>query len=109
MTDQRTYLAITPKGEAYFQHLLERGFVNIDPQQRVEWNILHDLMLQGVPVSLSEFLQEGRDTILGRTFSLLSERAHGRLAIEGYGHTLHELIKQGYIKAYRPSAAGKEV
>lgn len=107
MTKQLTYLAITPKGKTYFQQLVRQGFINVTPQQRVEWDILHDLILQADPVSLSEFLQEGRDTILGRAFSWFSERVHGQLAIEGYGHVLHLLIKQGYIRAFRPSA-GKE-
>lgn len=106
---QPTYLAVTPKGEEYFRQLVATGFTHISPQQRVEWDILHDLTLLDDPVPMSEFLAEGRDTILGRTFSRLSERAHGQLALEGYGHALHSLIKQGYIRAFRPSTAGKEV
>ncbi len=97
---QDTYLAITPKGEKYFQQMVEVGYLNLPMRQHIEWDILHDLMGQGT-IKLDDFLAEGRDTILGRTFSRLSERVAGQLAIEGYGKTLHSLIVQRYIKAFR--------
>lgn len=100
-TQQPIYLATTPEGEKYFEQLVAVGYVNLQTTQRVEWNILHDLILQGDPVKMGTFLAEGRDTILGRAFSSLSERPHGQLALEGYGKTLHRLIKEGYIKAFK--------
>jgi len=104
---QPTYLAITPKGEKYLRQLVEVGYVNLPLAQRVEWNILHDFT--GDPIPMQAFLAEGRDTILGRTFARLSERTQGQLAIEGYGKTLHSLIKQSYIRAFRLETPPKEV
>jgi len=100
MAKQTTYLGITPKGERYFQQLVDVGYPNLHSEKRAEWDILHDLMLLGGPVAMSPFLVGG-DTILGRAFAHLSERPRGQLIIEGYGKTLHSLIKQGYIGAFR--------
>jgi len=100
MTDQPIYLSITPKGERYFQQLVTEGFTKIKPTQRIEWDILHDLVLSGEEVRMDNFLAEGRSSILGRTFSRLSESTHGLPVIEWYGKTLHSLIKQGYVRAF---------
>ncbi len=97
---QTIYLAVTPKGEKYFDQMVATGYVNLPTTQSVEWNILHDLTLQG-PTRMDTFLTEGRSTILGRKFEFFSGRVHGQLAIEGYGKTLHSLITQGYVRAYR--------
>ena len=97
-------LVITPKGERYFQGMTETGFVNLKTmEQRIEWNILHDLLLQNEDaegIKMSSFLMTGRDTILGRRFASFSEGEPGMLAMKGYGNTLRRLIKEGYIKAW---------
>jgi len=87
-----TYLSLTPKGETYFRQMVEVGFTKLRGQQHFEWDVLHDLSLQGDDVNMSAFLAEGRDTILGRIFAQSSETTTAH-----YGKTLHSLISQGYI------------
>lgn len=98
---QPIYLAITPKGNQYFQQMVAVGYLNISMHQKTEWDILHDLILRGEPIAMSTFLTEGRDSILGRAFASLSERPHGQLVIDHYGKTLHSLIKQGHVRAFK--------
>ena len=80
------------------------GYTNLSITQQVEWDILHDLILQGGKAWLRSFLAEGRDSILGRTFAQISERPQGRQLTEYYGKTLHSLIKQRYIRAFKKEA-----
>lgn len=107
-TKQPTYIAITPGGEKHLQQMVAVGYTNLPMAQQVEWDILHDLILQGGKVWLRLFLAEGRDSTLGRTFAQLSERPHGRQLTEYYGKTLHNLIKQGHIKAFRKETQPEE-
>jgi len=100
-TTKPTYLDITPEGAKYFQQMIAVGYTNLLASQRIEWNILHDLSSAGEPVRMSTFLAEGRDSALGQVFSLLSERAQQPLVLKSYGTTLHRLITQKYVKAYR--------
>lgn len=100
-TEQPIYIAITSEGEKHLQQMVAVGYINLSMAQQVEWDILHDLILQGGKAWLRSFLAEGRDTLLGRTFAQISERPHGRQLTEYYGKTLHSLIKQGYIRAFR--------
>lgn len=97
-------LAITEKGDRYFQELVSTGFTALPTwEQRTEWDVLHDLILYGrgsEGVRLTEFFVERPTTIIGRKFLAFSEGEKGQMAKESYGRTLRRLITEGYIKSW---------
>lgn len=99
-------LAITPKGESYYQKLVDKGYLKVNIEQRTEWDILQDLIYGGSSmgydgIKLADFLAERQGTILGRKLQFFAARGErGQIAAESYGRTLHRLIKEGYVKSW---------
>jgi len=99
---QDIHIAITPKGENYYQELVAIGYTNISSEQRTAWDILSDLIGEE-DTRLTDFLAERSSTVIGRKLQYFAERGErGQIASESYGRTLHRLIKEGYIKSWIP-------
>jgi len=99
---QDIHIAITPKGESYYQELVATGYTTITTEQRTVWDIFSDLMGES-DTRLVDFLAERQSTAVGRKLQYFSERGErGQIASESYARTLHRLIKEGYIKSWIP-------
>ena len=97
-----TTLRITDKGEEYYDKLQSQGYSSLTSEQRVEFDILCDLLSEEDEIRLETLFRSGRSSILGRLFIRAPE-------LETlYARVLSRLIKQGYIKAQKSEPTKEE-